>query len=196
MAEPTPEKAKKSGSKMIIILALVAVVLAGGAAAGVWYFMKKGAAQPAEAHQAAPLPPKAPTYLPLETMVVNLADQGGERFAQLGITIELTDDKAADKIKAFLPSVRSSVLMLVSQRTSQELLTRNGKEKLAVDIAVEIARPLGFADEMAVHAKAVALAASAPASASGAEVVMPKLPPAREGGNPVRSVLFSSFIIQ
>jgi flagellar FliL protein len=180
---------------MVIVFALIALLLAGGAAAGVWFFMKSKApaAAAAEEHAAKPEPVSAPSYLPLETMVVNLADPGGERFAQLGITIELVDEKAGDKIKAFLPSVRSSILLLVSQRSSEELLTIKGKEKLANDIAIEVARPLGFAEEMQAHAKAVAQAAQA--AASGIEVVVPKRAASKDG-NPVRGVLFSSFIIQ
>ncbi|MBP7567789.1 MAG: flagellar basal body-associated FliL family protein [Burkholderiaceae bacterium] len=143
---------------------------------------------PAHAEEAKPAPAKPPAYLPLETMVVNLADPGGERFAQLGITIELAEDKAAERIRAFLPSIRSSILLLVSQRTSEELLTRQGKEKLAADIAVVVGRPLGDAEDLEAYAKAMAQAASA------AEA--PKLAAARAGGNPVRGVLFSSFIIQ
>lgn len=34
--------------------------------------------------------------------------------------------------------------MLVSQRTSEELLQREGKEKLARDIHREVSKPLGF----------------------------------------------------
>ena len=76
----------------------------------------------------------------LENMVVNLADPGGERFAQIGITLDLEDDKTAEKIKTLLPAIRSNVLMLVSQRSSEELLKRDGKEKLADDIVAEVSR--------------------------------------------------------
>ncbi len=85
-----------------------------------------------------------PTFLPIENMVVNLADTGGERFAQIGITLELADAKTSDQVKQYLPSIRSAILMLVSQRTSQELLSRDGKEKLAVDIRREVSKPLGY----------------------------------------------------
>ncbi len=186
VAEANQTEPKKKGGKLIIILAVVAVLLAGGVGAGVWFFMKSQA--PAHAEEAKPAPAKPPAYLPLETMVVNLADPGGERFAQLGITIELTEDKAAERIRAFLPSIRSAILLLVSQRTSEELLTRQGKEKLAADIAVVVGRPLGDAEDLEAYAKAMAQAASA--------AEPPKLAAARTGGNPVRGVLFSSFIIQ
>ncbi len=70
-----------------------------------------------------------PTFLPMENMVVNLADPGGERFAQIGITLKLADAKTAEQIKQYMPSIRSGILLLLSQRTSEELADarRQGK---------------------------------------------------------------------
>ena len=81
-------------------------------------------------------PAGPPVYLPLDNMVVNLADPGGERVAQVGITFELRDAAAAETVKQFLPTIRSGVLLLVSQKTSEEMLQREGKEKLAADMII------------------------------------------------------------
>ena len=122
------------------------LVVAGGAAA--WFLSSRAhpkddeaAEEPAPAKEAAKTPP---TFLPMDNMVVNLADPGGERFAQIGITLEVVDAKTADQVKQYLPSIRSGVLMVISQRTSGELLQREGKEKLANDILREVSKPLGF----------------------------------------------------
>lgn len=85
-----------------------------------------------------------PTFLPLENMVVNLADPGGERYAQIGITLELQDEATATTVKQYMPSIRNGILMLVSQRTADELLQREGKEQLATDILREVTRPMGW----------------------------------------------------
>ncbi|MBQ0133481.1 MAG: flagellar basal body-associated FliL family protein [Comamonas sp.] len=115
-----------------------------------------------------------PTFLPLETMVVNLSDQGGDRFAQIGITLELQDEATASMVKQYMPSIRNGILMLVSQRTADELLLREGKEKLAADILREVSRPLGLA----------------------APRVQDEEAESRPRRSTVRRVLFSSFIIQ
>jgi flagellar FliL protein len=126
-----------------------------------------------------------PTFLPMENMVVNLADPGGDRFAQIGITLEVADAKTAEQIKQYLPSIRSGILLLTSQRTSEELLQREGKEKLASDILREVSRPLGYPTSSAKPRREV--------QDDGAEE-----PAARRKveKNPVQRVLFSSFIIQ
>ncbi|SDM66749.1 flagellar FliL protein [Oryzisolibacter propanilivorax] len=188
-AAPAPAKSKK----LIIILAVVVLlVVAGGAAA--WVLLSKRAAEGDEdgdkpARTSQPAAPKGPpTYLPMDNMVVNLADPGGDRFAQVGITLELADAKTAEQVKGFMPSIRSAVLLLVSQRTTDELLTREGKEKLAVDVRREVSRPLGYS----VSKPKKRAAQRDPEDDEDEE----DPPPRRRDDNPVRQVLFSSFIIQ
>jgi len=122
-------------------------------------------------------------------MVVNLADPGGDRFAQVGITLELADAKTAEQVKAYMPSIRSGVLLLLSQRTTDELLTREGKEKLALDVRREVSRPLGY-----TVPKPRKRPASRNPDDEDDEDDEPRRP--RVDDNPVRQVLFSSFIIQ
>ncbi|MGV3678425.1 MAG: flagellar basal body-associated FliL family protein [Acidovorax sp.] len=186
-AAPAKEK-PKSKKMLIIVVALVLVLAIAGA--GAFFFMGKkkpaegeeesAAAEPA--HTAAKVPP---TFLPLENMVVNLADPGGDRFAQIGITVEVADAKTAEQIKLYLPSIRSSVLLLVSQRTSGELLVREGKEKLAKDILREVSRPLGFT-----------VPRDRPKRAASEEEDEEDRPVRKPPRNPVQGILFSSFIIQ
>ena len=107
-------------------------------------------------------------------------------MAQIGITIELADSHSADTVKAYLPSIRSGILLLISQRTSQELLQREGKEKLAQDILQEVSRPLGFGEDMPIP-KSAKKAVPTGKKKKDAEPVE---------SNPVKRVLFSSFIVQ
>ncbi len=174
---------------MLILVALVLVLVGAGVAGWIYWSKQKAVAADADTEEVVPVhaaSKEPPTFLPLDTMVVNLADPGGERMAQIGVTIELVDAHSADKVKAYLPSIRSGILLLISQRTSTELLQREGKEKLALDILQEVSRPLGFGEE--VHA---AGAAKRPPSTAKKK----KDAEAAES-NPVKGVLFSSFIVQ
>ncbi len=185
-------KPPKSKKMMIIVLAVVVLLVGGGAGA---FFMLKpkaeiaedGAPAPAAAH-VKPGPP--PTFLPMDSLVVNLSDAGGDRFAQIGITLEISDTHAADLVKAFMPAIRSGILMVVSQRTTQELLQREGKEKLARDIRREVSKPLGFEVEED-EAEAEAEAEEPPATKKSK--AKPKTAAVH---NPIERVLFSSFIVQ
>jgi len=186
-AEAEGEKPKAKSKKMLIIIIAAVAVLALGGGGAYFYISKQRAAAAAEdGEEAAPAKSakdahKAPpTYLPLDNMVVNLADPGGERVAQVGITLELLDAKATDQVKAYLPTIRSSVLMLISQRTAEELLKAEGKEKLAKDILRETSLPFGGGDDE--HED------EAPAKKKKKKAAHPDYP--------VVGVLFSSFIVQ
>ena len=172
-------------SKKLLILGGIVILILALAGGGAWFFLsKKAHAVDEDAEEIVHVAPKGPpTFLPLDNMVVNLADPGGEKVAQIGITLELADAKAADKVKMYLPSIRSGVLLLISQRTAEELLLIEGKEKLAADILTEAARPFGAPEAGNASAKAKKTAA-AKAKKNAAEE------------SPVRAVLFSSFIVQ
>jgi len=174
-----PPKSKKM--LLIIVAAVLLLVLAGG---GGWFYLSKKNANLDDEEEVAHAVPKGPpTYLPMDHMVVNLADPGGEKVAQVGVTLELADATAPERVKPYLPAIRSGILMLVSQRTAEEMLQREGKEKLAADILAEASR----------HFEAPGSAKDGAGKKQGAKS---KHEAPAEGGNPVRGVLFSSFIVQ
>ncbi len=195
-ADGADAKAPAKGKKMlIIIVAAVLVLVLGGGGAFFYISKQRAAAAAAEEGEDASAPKTAahaatkapPAYLPLDSMVVNLADPGGERVAQVGITLEVSDLPSVDKVKAFLPTIRSGVLMLISQRTAEELLTQDGKQKLAKDILRETSRPFGGGDDDDEDAET--------ADSSKAKKKKGKAK-ARQPDYPVVGVLFSSFIVQ
>ncbi|MES2948381.1 MAG: flagellar basal body-associated FliL family protein [Pseudomonadota bacterium] len=174
---------------LIIIVAAVIVLALGGGGAFV-YISKQRAAAAEDGEEVSPSksaaragPKVPPAYLPLDNMVVNLADPGGERVAQVGITLEVADAHSVDTVKAFLPTIRSGILLLISQKTADELLKPEGKQKLAKDILRETSIPFGGGDdEQEAEAKPTKKKKSA-AKKAQAEF-------------PVVGVLFSSFIVQ
>ncbi|HEX6707088.1 MAG TPA: flagellar basal body-associated FliL family protein [Albitalea sp.] len=186
-APAAPAKGRK---KLIVVAAALAVVLAAAGGGAALFIKKKHAAAEAAAAaadgEATPAAQAAahketrktpPAFLPLEAFVVNLADRDTERFAQIGITLELDDAKVSDQLKAYMPAIRNGILMVLAHKTSQELLTRPGKEKLANEIMREAVRPLGIELEGDEESKDEG-----------------KKTPLEE--SPVRHVHFSSFIIQ
>ena len=101
---------------------------------------------------------------------------------QRGSSIEWSDEKVAEQVRQYRPSSSDACLRLVSQHTSKDLLGREGKEQLALAIRKEVARPLtGETRRSRVQD-----------DEDGFEDDAPRRKPAE----PVRRVLFSSFIIQ
>ncbi len=176
----------------MLLIAGVAILIMALAGGGAWFYVAKQRAALDDGEEEIVTKHTSsgpPIYLPLDNMVVNLADAGGEKVAQIGITLELTDAHATEKVKQYLPTIRSGVLLLVSQRTSEELLQREGKEKLAIDILQEAARPFGGAEEPQPEETGKKVSAGA-AKARAAKKAK------KQDERPVQRVLFSSFIVQ
>lgn len=128
--------AEKPKSKMMLIVIIVAVVaVLGGAGA---FFMLKGGGEGEEgdehAAEASSKKGAKPEYMPLESVVVNLADQESTRFAQIGISLQLLDTATAEAVKVVMPTIRNGILILVSRHTAEELMSSEGKEQLAQEI--------------------------------------------------------------
>jgi len=188
-ADAPPPKGKK---KMLLIIVGAVVVLAV-AAVGALLMLKKSPADEEDGGHDAPAkhtvkardPKTPPVFAPLDPFTVNLADKESERYAQIGITLELDESHTADTLKTFMPAVRNNILMLLSHKTSEELLERDGKEKLAREVARETARGLGIEVDDEEEDEDEAVSSKKKKKKKRAE---PELP--------ILAVYFSTFIIQ
>ena len=146
MADPAVDDVpvtRRPKKKLIVIgAAVLAGVLALGA--GTIVVLKQRAAHASAAADEDATSPEAstpaaaaavkgaPFYLPLDPFIVNLADREADRYLQIGVTFELDSSMTGDQIKAFMPAIRNAVLMLLANKTSKDLLSREGKEQLAL----------------------------------------------------------------
>ena len=185
-SEAGTKQKKSKASLFIIIFAVLAVVSALGF--GVLYYLGQKNSEDGDTKPTAHVTKKtSPVYLTLDNMVVNLADPGGEKVAQVGVTLEVIDAKASDKVKVYLPSIRSRILLIISQRESTELLSIAGKEKLAADILIEALRPFSPVSDAAAESES-------PAKDSKPKKKNTDKTPVEEAL--VSGVHFSSFIVQ
>ncbi|MEY3296599.1 MAG: hypothetical protein RLZZ451_2647 [Pseudomonadota bacterium] len=198
-AAPPPKGKKKL---IIIIAAVLVVVLAGGGAA--LMLMKKSsaaaedAAETAEADEGKPAkkadakrdPKAVPVFVSLDPFTVNLADRDADRYAQVAVTLELTDATLEPQIKSYMPAVRHNILLALSDRTAGELLARDGKQALAERIRRETARALGYKVPSEEQIQAAA------DEAGSEDAQRKKRRKAAESELPIRAVHFGNFIIQ
>ena len=192
-AAATADAPAPKGKKKLLVIIVAAVVVLAIAGVGALLLLKKkshGDEEEADAGHAKPAvakvrdPKSPPVFAPLDPFTVNLADKEAERYAQIGITLELDAAPTADALKVFMPAVRNNILMLLAHKTSTELMERDGKEKLAKEVARETARGLGIevTDEEEDDEEA------APSKKKKKRRATPELP--------IVAVYFSTFIIQ
>ena len=192
----------KGGKKklIIIIAAVLLLVLVGGGAA--FMLLKKkpvdgeedGGHATAEASEPAPkAKPKhdakhPPVFLTLDPFTVNLADKESERYAQIAVTLEIEDAKVGEDIKVYMPAIRNNILMVLSHKTAAQLLTREGKEKLAQSILYASVRPLGYDIDEDEDEEVAAADAPPPKKKKKKKRVPSNLP--------ITAVHFANFIVQ
>ena len=207
-AEPAQaaKPVKKGKLKWVIIgvSALLIPALGGGA---YWYLNRDKAGAEAKAEAAKP-----PVFVPLEVFTVNLALEESPQFLQVGLSLRVADATVGDSLKLHMPEIRNSILLLLSARKASELLTLTGKNQLSTDIVNAVNSILASAQpkpaaKAAPAAEPAAEAGTEAPAAEGeekqAEGEAPPKPAAKKAAKakidaalPVKSVLFTSFIIQ
>jgi len=196
--------AKSGGKKKLVLMVAVAALVLGGGGVGALVYMKKqkaaaeaAAAEEGDAVEAAPVKHEnkkkgeKPVFVPMDPFVVNLADHDADRYAQIGIVLEVPDEHAGEEIKTYLPAIRNNILLLLAHKSSADLSGGEGKELLARQIRREALKAMGEDVDEDDAAGPAAGGASAAAA-----VKKKKKKPAAEDNAPIRSVQFSSFIIQ
>jgi flagellar basal body-associated protein FliL len=155
---PSPPPPKQSGGFMgtlvnglgIFALTLIAVVLGGFINAKLYPLpdlkMDKDGkitaivpvpvvAKGAEGHG----PGKPSVYFAIDPpLVVNFEDGSAVRFLQITMEIMAHDEKAIDSVQKNIPLIRNNLLLLMSNRNYQSMMSREGKEKLRQEALAEV----------------------------------------------------------
>jgi flagellar FliL protein len=128
--EPKPaeggeeKKTKKKGKgkgKLPLILALV-LVLGGG---GFFAKTKMG-------HKAKPPPPKVVAIVPIDEMIVNLANTTS--FLKCQFAFGVADAKYAKEAEEKMPAIKDAIVMTLTSKSTQDVKDLAGKEKIKSEI--------------------------------------------------------------
>ncbi len=125
-------------SKLLIGLLIAVGLCALGA--GAYILSRSNLFGPQEA--AAPAPLK-PIFVTLEPLTVNVQSEGRGRFLHIGMALKVRDEQAKAQIVEFMPELRSRLLLLLSNRQPESLLSTQDKARLAEEIRTELNKPLG-----------------------------------------------------
>jgi flagellar basal body-associated protein FliL len=71
-------------------------------------------------------------------LVVNFEDGSAVRFLQITMEIMAHDEKAIDSVQKNIPLIRNNLLLLMSNRNYQSMMSREGKEKLRQEALAEV----------------------------------------------------------
>lgn len=174
-AAATPVKSRK---KLILLIALPALIVAAGAG---WYLTQGDSHDEEKPREAKAAPVLQPKYIALgEKFTVNLQEEEGDRYLQVGITLKVLDPQMEEAVKSAMPEVRSKLLLLLSSKRPSELISLEGKQQLVQAVIAEVDGILGIPPAPAV---------TPPAEGQPAGPVASKTVG-------IADVLFTDFIIQ
>lgn len=132
-------------NKIVIILIVVFVLLLGMMGTGfffMWNRLNAVNAQQTEpmqgegSVQAEPL--KIGPLHALDTFIVNLADEGGNRYLRTTLNLEMKDEESGKIVQERLPLIRNAILMLLPTKTYDEIATVEGKTALRDEILARL----------------------------------------------------------
>jgi len=136
--DPLVDPSKSSKKKMLIIIIVLLLALIGGGL--VWYFMFFNAPKEDSSHEKAKVVShSAPIFLQMDSYTVNLKPDG--QFLQATFTLQIETEAEALKIKMFMPQIRSRLLLMLSNKTVEELSSLEGKKKLGEEIEALVEEP-------------------------------------------------------
>ncbi len=162
------EKPKKRSRLKFIFILLFLLVLIVGTLGGAywWFFLRSGslgfsellggdkeitetegqqsASKQNDNTKDAPLAPQ-PVLKPvtLPPFTVNLSDSSGKKYLRVGIDVELSTQDAIKILEAQGPRVRDAIILLLSSKTSADLVSAEGKVILKNEIADRLNQILG-----------------------------------------------------
>src|SRR5690554_2874754 len=120
----SPNAPRRGGGWAVVALLLAATVAAGAAWQLGWLGPQAGSGRAEKAPQ--------PLYFTLgPELIVNFEGGGRARYLQLGVELMTFDEKALPALELHAPALRNNLILLLSDKTYEELITREGKEKLA-----------------------------------------------------------------
>jgi flagellar FliL protein len=151
-------KGKKSGLIKWVIIAVAAVLVLGGGGTAAWWFLfrtppaaeeavgdgeaESGAAPAAETGKR----PAGEGILAMDQFLVNLADKEASRFARVKLALVVESKKEGEELskeEIVKARLRSAILEILAQQTSDKLTTPEGKEALKKLIVDGTNRALG-----------------------------------------------------
>ena len=128
---------------VLILVALVLFLFMGMMGAGFFILWNKISEKPQNGAMYGQVPTEenesgmGPLY-DLDTMIVNLADQGGKRYLRVTMALEVRDQDVVANIEKRLPQVRDAVLSILPTKKYDDVSTTDGKIALRTEIMEKI----------------------------------------------------------
>lgn len=151
MADKNKKNTEESGTegnggkkKLIIIIAgavLLLVIIAGAA----FFFLKSEPEIAEEVDPGLDVPIPEITHsteigpmVEIKEFIVNIISEDGSHYVKASLTLELNKQEAVEETNKRMPQIRDAILLLVGNKTFEELQDLQGKKQLKAELQSKI----------------------------------------------------------
>jgi flagellar protein FliL len=141
-AAPEDKEKKK---KLFIIIGAAVFVLLIVIGAGAYFFLKKSHEEkkPLDPGQHVPVPElnrgaDIGPMIDITEFIVNIISADGNHYVKTALTLELTTPASKEEITQRMPQIRDAILLLIGNKTFEELQDLEGKKILKAEIMSKI----------------------------------------------------------
>jgi flagellar FliL protein len=146
MADAPEAPEEKGGKKKLIIIIAAAVVLLGIIGAVVWFlFLKPAPPDPEEADPGRQVPvpaledlAKVGPMVNIDEFVVNIISADSPHYVKTSLTLELSNETTQPEVEERMPQIRDSIILLIGNKTYEELQDLEGKKQLKAELLSRI----------------------------------------------------------
>ncbi|NOR23751.1 MAG: flagellar basal body protein FliL [Desulforhopalus sp.] len=147
MAEKKDAAVEKDGSKkkIFIMIGAVVLVLMIGGGFGAWFFMKEKPAPETEKdpgrHVPVPVLKQQSQIGPMvnvDEFIVNIISGDVAHYVKASLTVELSNVEVQTEVEQRMPQMRDAILLLISNKTYEELQDLQGKKQLKAELSSKI----------------------------------------------------------
>lgn len=146
MAEKKEDQAPSGGSNkklFIIIGAVVLLLLIGGGIAGFIFLKKEPPPEEMDPGQQVPVPDLTPQaeigpMVNIDEFIVNIISADTPHYVKASLTVELNNEEVQAEVEQRMPQVRDAILLLIGNKTYEELQDLQGKRQLKAELTSRI----------------------------------------------------------
>ncbi|MBO8127207.1 MAG: flagellar basal body-associated FliL family protein [Firmicutes bacterium] len=145
MADDKTVERKLQLDVKLIIFGIALLILASVATSFTTYLFFSSANPPEPEkieEEEPPIPEFGPTH-DIGIFTVNLAGGGGNRFARLGISLELADESIIPLVEERMPQIRDAVISIMTLKSIDQIDDQEGRRQLRAEIAHRLETILG-----------------------------------------------------
>lgn len=139
------EKSGGGKKKLIIIIVAALILLLGAGAAAYFLFLKKPPPEEdTKNEQVEMVKPPAEEETDIGPMVdikefiVNIISEDGTHYVKASLTLELNNEAVVEEATKRMPQIRDAVLLLIGNKTFEELQDLQGKKQIKAELKSKI----------------------------------------------------------